>query len=237
MKKIVAIAAFAALAASLSGCGAIRAAHMVMPSELAAAETIPIESIGYGRSGDFRVDGYTGIFTRSADRLRFGDTYQRRSGHTDFALHVPMTGQNLEARCDMREATIQIGIIAATPQRMAYGCDFTSGGRPVAAGFELREVVHGIETLKRERAGVMALGGIRVVIRSVHRLQGAMFDTAEPIGYVFEAEGRTIAALSLNGQPKIHLAALSDRDTRTAVVAASVALALFWDPANDADLD
>ncbi|WP_109807800.1 hypothetical protein [Sphingosinithalassobacter portus] len=214
----------------LGGCGAIGSAHMVIPSDLAAAPPIRIGSIGHGNRGDFRVTEYAGSYTRSEERLAFFDTVEQRSGHTDFTLQGP-AGPPIEAECRMRERNVQIGIVGFTPQRMAYRCAF-GGGNLLPIRFELQEARQPVETLKRERRGEILFGDTRLTIRSAHRLQGTVIDTPAPIGYIFERDGRVVAALDLNGAAVIRLADQGDGELRKAVLTASVALALFRDPAN-----
>ncbi len=215
----------------LGGCSAVGSAHMVMPSDLAAAPPIRIESIGYGNRGDFRVAEYGGSYTRSEERLAFFDTVEQRAGHTDFRLQGPSGEAPITAQCRMRERNVQIGLVGFTPQRMAYRCAF-DGGNSVPIRFELQEARQPVETLKRERRGEILFGDTRLTIRSAHRLQGAVIDAPAPIGYIFERDGRAVAALDVNGTAVIRLADQGDGSLRKAVITASVALALFRDPAN-----
>jgi hypothetical protein len=68
-------------------------------------------------------------------------------------------------------------------------------------------------------------------MRSVHAVEGSLLPLGTPIGYVFERDGRAVGAVELNGlTPRLWLPA-GDDDTRHASVAAAMALAVFWDPA------
>lgn len=226
------IVAAGTLLLATSGCGAIRAAQMTVPSDLAAAEPMRIEGIGHGTRGDFRVGGFDGRFTRSEERLALFDVAEQRSGHVSFALDGGVPGASIEADCTMRERSARLGVLSFTPERMAFGCDFTAGGDPIDGWLELEEVRHRVETLMRERRGAIAIGDTRLSIRSVHRMQGAVIDATAPIGYVFEHGDRVVGAVDLNGAPRLRIAPGADAGARQAVLAASVALALFWDPAN-----
>jgi len=85
--------------------------------------------------------------------------------------------------------------------------------------------------MKRSRTGEVSLGEVRLQVRSSHALAGSPMQTAAPIGYLFERDGRTVAAVELNGtEPVIVLRAGSAADERQAVTLAGLALALLWDP-------
>jgi hypothetical protein len=85
--------------------------------------------------------------------------------------------------------------------------------------------------MKRERSGEIMLGDVRLQVRSLHALAGSPMESAGPIGYVFERDGRVVAAVEINGtEPAIVLHAGSAGSERHAVTLASLALSLLWDP-------
>jgi hypothetical protein len=167
-------------------------------------------------------------------RLAFFDVVENRSGLSSFTLAGPEIDGQIEAQCTMRERNINIGDIAFMLRRMAYGCEFTTNGRPFPARFEIQEAREGIAgaLMKKERRGEIALDREVLQIRSVHGLEGSPIQMATPIGYVFEREGRIVGAVELNGTPRMFVPRDADVAVRRAVIAGSMALAVFWDPAN-----
>lgn len=234
MKKLTAI--FAATF-TLSGCATIQPARMAQPVALGAVQAIPVTGIGGGRSGAFAAGPYSGSFSRSDDRLAFfDDLFERRSGHVDFSLTGPEIDGAIDARCRMRERMVTIGVISFKPQRMAFGCGFTHQGRAISARFEIQEARKGLAgaMMRQERRGEIALDRVILQIRSVHDLQGSPLQMGTPIGYVFEDGGVAIGSVEINGRPVVRIAPGTDEATRRAVIAASMALGLFWDPAASA---
>jgi hypothetical protein len=83
------------------------------------------------------------------------------------------------------------------------------------------------------RGGTVRFEDLELSVRSVHDLQGSPIPLAAPIGYLFEAGGRPVGAVEVNGDPAVvFLPDAADPRARRAVLYASIALALLWDPAN-----
>ena len=226
-----------ALAFLTGGCSAIRPAEMRLPPMLAAhSARLPVEGIGGWTHGRFRAGGYAGGYERSEERLAFFDHFIRNSGHADFTIAGPEISSTIEAACRMRERVLDLGGLEFTPGPMAYRCAFTADGRAIPARFELQAVRSGIggALLREERRGEIALGGEIVQIRSVHGLAGSPVETASPIGYVFEQDGRPVGAVELNGSPVIFIGAAANEGLARTIMVGAVALALFRDPADSA---
>ncbi|KCZ94162.1 hypothetical protein [Hyphomonas johnsonii] len=219
----------------LTACESIQPARMVAPPAL-AGQTVetPIEGIGGGTRGTFRFGDHSGTFSRSESRLAFFNILENRSGYTNFTLRGPNISDQIEVKCTMRERNITISVVSFTPKKMAYGCDFTANGYPFPARFELQEVREGLggALSKKERRGEIALDRVILTIRSVHSVEGSPIQVASPIGYVFELDGRPVGAVEVNGTPRAMLPVSGDPALKRAVIAASLALGLFWDPAN-----
>ncbi len=212
--------------------GACTPAQMRLPASLTQASVrTEIAGIGGWPSGRFTAGEYSGAFTRSLERSSFAEAIAR-TGHSDFTIAGPEISSTIEARCDMREHAIDLGLAEVTVQPMAYRCDLTAEGRPIPARFELQEVVGGGSAITRyERRGEIALGGEIVGFRSVHHLAGTPMPSLTPIGYVFEQKGREIGALELTGRPALILPASLDRGVARTATVAALALATLWDPA------
>jgi hypothetical protein len=222
-----------ALCLTTAACSAIQPAQMALPPELPArTESIAIEGMGGSTRGSFRVAGTSGSFTRSAQRLALFDELAVFDwGGTSFTLAGPPA---VAAVCKMRQTTVNIGIVGFSPKPMAYECDFRIDGQPVAARFSLQESRDGTGTLtaQAQRRGLLQWPGSTLALRSVHQVQGSPLPLQTPIGYVFEAQGRAVGAIELNGlTPALWLPPAGDPQLRQAVLVAAVALAVFWDPA------
>lgn len=224
------LTAAAAAALLLGGCG-IREAHIAMPGDLtAASEPLRLRGIGGGTRGSFDLEGAPGSFTRSAERLGiFDPLLVRNSGGGSFRL-AGASG-DLAGRCRFVEREVTIGNIAVTPDRLRFSCGFARDGRPTAAELVLEDpksafgTVHG----RSERRGILYFEGEEIEVRSIHRDQGGGLPAPHAIGYMFAQDGREIGAVNLNGARTIY--APRDPRVREAVIAAGIALALFWDPA------
>lgn len=232
MKKLTVVA----LALLAAGCGGIPAAEMRLPPALADAprQTLPVEGIGGGNNGRFYVGGWQGSFTRFEERIAVFDALVTNRAGAGFAIEGPGISETIEAACAMRERVIEIDVVSFTPSPMAYACEFSADGRAFPARFELQEVKTGIadDLSRRQRRGEIALGGEVVQIRSVHKIEGSPFEMANPIGYVFEQQGRTVGAIELNGKPRLILADSQNEGLSRTLTIAAMALALLRDPAN-----
>jgi hypothetical protein len=81
------------------------------------------------------------------------------------------------------------------------------------------------------RSGEIAIGEVRLQLHSAHAIAGSLPPTTSPMGHVFERDGRSVAAVELNGtEPVIFIAAGRSSQERQASVLASLALELLWDP-------
>jgi hypothetical protein len=218
---------------SLSACS-VREARIAVPSEFATtAERLELRGMGGGTRGTFRLAGAQGAFTRLSDRLGlFDPLLVRRSGHGTFTLSASDLGPELSGRCAYRARDVNAGPIAISPGRLVYSCRFSRDGRPLHAELLLEDPSSAFGTLhgRAERVGYLFLGGREIGIRSLHRDREGGLAAPTALGYMFEAEGRDIGAIDLNGGTKT-LFVPHDPALREAVLAASLALAVFWDPA------
>ena len=218
---------------ALGACGAIQPARMQLPEPLRATTPVVVEGMSAGQRGEFRAGGYRGQYARSATRLEiFDDLAVFERGRASYTLDGVMATP-LAARCTVRQTSMTIGVIGFEPKKLAYECDFETPGKAAGVRFTLQEGRDAgtPKTLQAERRGRIDYRDTTLALRSVHALEGSPFPLATPIGYVFEQDGRPIGAVELNGlTPRLWLPAGND-DTRRASVAAAMALAVFWDPA------
>ena len=217
-----------AAAVLLAGCVTIRPAQMKLPDGLAErTEPARVTGLGGGTRGTYQLAGHGGSFTRSASRLAlFDDLAVFDRGRASYSITGPAFAQPVSARCVMRQTTMQIRVIAFTPKKLAYECDFDGA----AARLSLQEAA-GSALGRTERRGELVLDGVTVTMRSVHDLVGSSLAVQAPIGYVIEHGGQPIAAVELNGtEPQLRLPS-NHSDQRRAALLAALALALLWDPA------
>lgn len=221
-----------ALLLPLSACS-IERAQLVTPSHFAeTTERLDVTGLGGYKSGSFELAGIPGHFSRGADRLDVGGT-SRFTGGSRFALTASPFLPALSGRCSYGEMQMSRGILFVTPERFLYSCDLGKDGRPGAGRLHIADPAPPTGTLhgRAEREGVVDYEGRRLVVRSVHRFEGGKLPSSTPLGYAFVADGRQIGAVDLNGGKKRIMAPRSGPD-REAVIAASLALSLLWDPAN-----
>ena len=218
----------------LSLLAACAPAQMRLPDAFAASSRTEFTGFTGWNHGRFTAGPYSGGYERSADRLAFFDTFKTNSARAEFTIAGPRISTTIEARCRMRERSIDTGLVEVVTRPMAYGCEFTAEGRAFPARFELQEAQS--DVLKPyERRGEIALGGEIVQIRSVHRIEGTSLPTLAPIGYLFEQDGRPVGAVELNGKPVLILPAGTEPGLARTLTVAALALGVLYDPANDVD--
>lgn len=220
----------AALAAS-APTGCVREARMATPADLQArTERLEISGMGYGERGDFTLGASQGRFARLA--LQTGDGFVVDNvGRGSFELAGPELGGRISAVCGFHEREIDMGAVVATRDRLAYGCEFERDRVPLPGGLLLSEVPTSRSVLAgRTRAGELQIGDLRIGIRAIHDMEGSRIPSGTPLGYAFDVDGRQIGAVDLNGGNKRIYAPRAPGAEREAVLMASLALAIFWDP-------
>ena len=219
------------------GCAAIGPARMALPPGLEAeTDRVELVGLGGGTSGAFALAGHSGRFTRGESRLGVFDpllVFNRAS--SSFEVGGPELERPVAAVCRMRQDSVTVGMISVDTRKMHYGCDFSAGGRPLAGYFAITERSDSLRArlTRTERHGEMLLDATRLEVRSTSRLEGSSWPSETPIGYLIDLDGRTIAGIELNGtRPALYLPRHAEPEARRAVLLASLALAVFWDPAD-----
>lgn len=224
------LAASLLVAILLAACGAIQPARMALPPDIdQGAERLAITGLGWAPRGEFRVGNEEGSFSRSASRLALFDSlYEGERAVASFTLQQ---NGNVTARCGMRRRTVNVGVLTHETRPMIYACSFDGQGEPARLSLQEARRTTRLVSMLKERSGEMLLGDVRVRISSAHALAGSPLQTAAPIGYMFERNGQTVAALEINGaKPVIFLPPAASSAERKAIVLAALALALLWDP-------
>lgn len=230
MKNAILLAAATGL--TLSACSIREGRVAVPPHLLATTDQLELRGMGGWNRGDFNLDGAPGWFTRTADRLGiFDPLLVRHSGGGSFKLAASHLAPELAGRCYYSEREVNVGPISVTPDRLFYRCDFARNGRPILASLVLHDPKSPLGTLhgRAERSGWIDYDGRRIEIRSTHHDQGGGLATPTALGYYFSLNGTRIGAIDLNGTNKTIFAPRAQPD-REAVIAASLAMSIFWDP-------
>ena len=221
-----------AMLVPLGFLAACAAAEMQMPASLAAgSERIVFENMSGWETGRFDASDYSGRYRRTLDRASLG-IFQATEGRASFSVAGPGISGPIDGECRVRESALAFDNLEIKPGKMSYRCDFEAQGNAIPARFELQESRATLaDNLNRNaRTGEIGLAGQVIRFQSVHKIVGSSLPTADPMGYVFEQDGKPIGALQLNGKPVLTLPAGTDIDRRRAMMVASVALATFWDP-------
>lgn len=216
-------------ATTLTGC--VREAQIAMPADLqASTERLEIAGMGYGERGDFTLGASHGQFTRLS--LQTGDGFVVDNvGRGRFEVAGPELGGRVSATCGFHERELDMGAVVATRDRLAYGCNFERDRVPLPGGLLLAEVpTSGSVLAGRTRAGELQIGDLRIGIRAIHDMEGGRLPSGTPLGYAFDIGGRQIGAVDLNGGDKTIYAPRAAGPEREAVLMASLALSIFWDP-------
>lgn len=210
----------------LSACASLPAARMALPDELGGREPVLIEGLGAGRSGSFSLDGRSGRFEREADRLALFSALSFEQARTRFSIDLPEGGRT-EAACRGKQTSLSAGALFGRPRPFALECRWRGAMRA-----ELSLQGHdGAGATRQQRQGQFSSGALLLQLQSVHRVQGSPLPLEAPIGYLISHEGRPVAALELNGRPRLWRPA-AEHPAYAAVNQAALALALLWDPAH-----
>lgn len=225
--KLLMVAAMATT--MLTGC--VREARIAMPSDLEArTERIELTGIGGWERGSFALGGSNGHFTRRSFEADDG-FFIDHIGTSSFEIVGSELGGHVRATCGFHEQQVDMGVLVATNARLAYGCEFERDRVRLPGGLLLAEVPTSRSVLAAPtRAGELQIGDVRIGIRAIHDMEGGRVPSGTPLGYAFDVDGRQIGAVDLNGGDKTIYAPRTPGAEREAVLLASLALSVFWDP-------
>ena len=203
-----------------------------MPSDvLANTEQLELTGMSGWQDGHFNLGASEGKFSRRSSTTTVFDRFVRNAGHGNFEIAGPELGGVAIGRCAFDEREIDADVAVLPNGRLTYTCEFSRDGRRIDGGLLLAEVPHRTGLLAgRTRAGEVRLGATRVGIRAIHHVEGGGLPTGTPLGYAFDVNGRQIGAIDLNGGDKTIFAPARPGPERDAVLMASLALSVFWDP-------
>lgn len=219
------------IAALLTGAAAAGAAERLRGYDALAATTerVAVRGIGIGRSGHFTLGGASGSYQRFAERARVrGETYARAG--------VRFTVGDVAGQCLADEASYRDRLtrnLAMTTTAVPYGieCRFTVGGRPAGVLNMDSVPARGVSAADTRR-GSLQWGEAGMGVRSVHHFARSPLPAGAPLGYLIERRGGAVAGVDVSGVRPVLLLPRADvhDGTRDAALAATVALALMWEP-------
>ena len=233
-KVIVGIVTLTALPLS-----AQQTARMELPGDLATrVERRSADGFGGRNEGDYTLGDLAGEFTRIESRWAVADPlYAQNRGRSSFTLSGPGFDSPVAAVCEMRRASVTVGVITFDPDKMTYQCELEGSGDPplLVLGEPKPENLRARMMARAERRGEAKLGGVTLAIRSVHRYAGSRLQAPVPVGYVFEIDGQPVGAVELTDvDPAVYLPSADASDVRNAAIVTALALAVLRDPATSA---
>lgn len=231
---LVGIAALTALPLA-----AQRDARMALPDDLAAhVERLTARGFGGRNEGDYTLADLAGEFTRIESRWAVADPlYAQNRGQSSFTLSGPGFDAPVAAACEMRRASVTVGVVTFDPDKMTYHCNLAGGsGSPLLVLGEPKPDNLRARVLARaERRGEAMFAGITLGVRSVHGYAGSRVQAPMPVGYVLELDGRAVGAVELTDvDPAVYLPTVDSPGIRNAVIVTALALAVLRDPAASA---
>lgn len=230
-------------AVPLAGCAT---AAMNGFDKLAAqgGERIDITAIPAWQDGSFALGVSQGQVRRRAvgDRQAWSDdpwatvsqAIIARTGTFTFTVAGPEIGGRIEGRCryGRLEGEDRIGDVAtSSPLRpLRLGCRYVIDGRD-AGDFELHAAPPEAPIAGEVRNGRILLDGTSLAVHSTMNVAGTTLPMDSPVGYTLQrANGVTVGAIETVGGGRRRLIVPHDPAERRAVLAATLTLALFWDP-------
>ena len=211
---------------------------MELPQDLAArVERLSAEGFGGRNEGNYTLGDFAGEFTRIESRWAIGDPlFAQNRGRSSFTLSGVGLDRPVAATCEMRRASVTIGVVTFDPDKMTYQCGSAVSESPLLIlGQPKPENLRARMLARSDRRGEARFGGVTLAVRSVHNYAGSRVQAPMPVGYVLEIEDRAVGAVELTDvDPAVYLAAAETADVRFAVIVTALALAVLRDPATSA---
>ena len=237
MKRISTVL-FAVTALSALQLSAQRAARMQLPQDLEArVERVSADGFGGRNEGDYTLGDVAGEFTRIESRWAIGDPlFAQNRGRSSFTLSGAGFDEPVAATCEMRRASVTIGVVTFDPDKMTYQCDLTGGESPLLVlGQPKPENLRARMLARSDRRGEARFGGVTLSVRSVHNYAGSRIQAPMPVGYLLEIEDKAVGAVELTDvDPAVYVPTAETADVRAAVLVTALALAVLRDPASSA---
>ena len=208
------------------GACAVTATEVALPPSLAGGETLAIEGVNGGLSGRVRVGAQEGTFQRTRRETTALGTYESDVATTRLNLTGPDLARPIEVDCRIERRAVTSQGVSIPTQPTAYDCVLSRGGALVVE--EKREVAGPYPF--PVRLGRVTLDGTTLSVRSLHDYAGIEREALEALGYSFADGDTVVGAVSLLMPPRLTIAPGADEGQRAAMIAASAALAITWEP-------
>jgi len=181
------------------------------------------------RSGDFTIGTYNGEFSNKDSRLDVGDaTWVSNKARTSVRLAHPDTGESATAACGLTKGTLNVGVVTFDPKKLHYDCQLHVEDDVANLVVGQAKGTTGEKLMARDlRHGAVEFPGLALTVRSVHGYLGSKFTSQAPVGYLIEANDRTLAAVELTDtSPSVYLSRElpPDESYRVMLVAMTIAL-------------
>lgn len=159
----------------------------------------------------------------------FGDRLmQVDAGYTSQPYRFVLAGESgyTQAQCRTRALELSRDGWTVDPSLGRLPLLHCAFSGPDEGILRLRNTVRGEE-------GLAEFGADRWTIRSVRRLEGSRIQSADPVGYEIDADGRVIAAVETINRGRVWISPDLAEEDRRRVAALSTALLMYDDPRTD----
>ncbi len=178
---------------------------------------------GWGRTGEFTLNGQRVRYERGADRLALFSNLTVSRAPLRYTWST-LAGDSI-ADCTARQGGLATGSASATIKPWTFNCQWN--GNPTAA----MQIGEGqVKRGQVTREGSYSRGELTIGLRSVHLLEGSPLPQSTAVGYELLHQGTVVGSLDLSGT----VPRLRRPDPATplgrAVTEAALALALVWEP-------
>lgn len=230
---VAAIALVSALAAAVPATAKLKEAAMRLPEELASAQRTPVKGrqgwkfVERVEFGDYRVSEVRRSWTKGGD-LRVGRIlfYEGSKRRQTFGFTLAGPGNSVwhgGAATNLRRHAIERdGFEIALRDKSGFAAILEPAGAP-----DDEWTLDLTETFDRPLSGTLSRGSRSVAVKGTAKLAGTPFPLDETSGYIFESDGRAIAAVEVINNGAVWISPDMDDSLRGPVTAAISALLLF----------
>lgn len=220
--------------AATAGPAAAREARLAVDTQLAAsASAMPVDGANPRRWGtDLSFGEFRAVGVRDGDHLEwFFAVGNLGTGAAKSASRLTLEGPSgavrvecLAKRSVLARGSFSVDLALGKKPLMMCGLDGPDGDRWTLT---LTERAPDLSGAIQPAEGI---GGERLEVRSIHRLEGSKWPLAEPPGYEISKSGRVVAAVEIINRGRVWIGSDLDEATRQRVAAAAAALLLFEPP-------
>ncbi|WP_419812966.1 hypothetical protein [Bacterioplanoides sp.] len=190
---------------SLTACSA-KLASIKVPDNLAnqpaQALTTDGEFWGLGMDGTFDLAGlYQGKYDREASGSSyFGDFISNNEGSMVAEVINNQTQKRWLLQCAGENSSVNFGGLSFGGDS-PYECTITTTNNRQLGKFSLKKSAGLIDFGPTGKvAGSLRLGGNRYEVESIHDIDGSFIPSDQPLGYYIRKDGKTVAAIQVNGR-------------------------------------